>query len=161
MVERIESRFPGLRTSPFRVTSPAMRDYNCVAWAAGDTARWWWPDPNPDDDASFWPPGIPREETVAAFVAAFATLGYAPGSGEELEPGFVKVALFASGAVPTHAARQLPNGRWTSKLGLREDIEHDLHAVSGDAYGPVVRILKRPITGAREELKWATSQGTP
>jgi hypothetical protein len=35
---------------------------------------------------------------------------------------------------PTHAARQLPSGRWTSKLVLREDIEHDLHALSGEAY---------------------------
>jgi hypothetical protein len=155
MVERIEAHFPGLWTSPFRVTSPAARDYNCIAWAAGDTARWWWPDPDPADAAAFWPPGAPREETVDAFVAAFATLGYAPGSGDELEPGFEKVALFASGAAPTHAARQLPSGRWTSKLGLREDIEHDLHAVSGEAYGQVVMILRRattlPITEATGE----------
>ena len=145
MVERIEARFPGLRTSSFRVTSPATRDYNCIAWAAGDLAHWWWPDADPDDDAIFWPPTVPVQETVDAFVAAFATLGYAPSVGEEPEPGFEKVALFASGAVPTHAARQLPSGRWTNKLGLREDIEHDLHAVSGEAYGTVVLVLKRSI----------------
>jgi hypothetical protein len=78
-------------------------------------------------------------------VTAFATLCYGPSSGEDFEPGFEKVALFARGNVPTHAARQLANGRWTSKLGLREDIEHDLHAVSGDAYGAVVLVLKRLI----------------
>lgn len=143
MVERIEESFPGLRTSPFRITSPATRDYNCIAWAAGDIARWWWPDRDPDD-AIFWPPSAPLEETVTAFVAAFSTLGYAPSAGEEYEPGFEKVALFVRGAVPTHAARQLPSGRWTSKLGMREDIEHDLHAVSGAAYGTVALILKRP-----------------
>jgi hypothetical protein len=145
MVERIEARFPGLQASPYRVTSPATRDYNCVAWAAGDTANWWWPDT--DNDAAFWPPGVPREETVDAFVAAFATLGYAPAQGEEIEPGFEKVTLFAHGGVPTHAARQLPDGRWTSKLGRLEDIEHDVHAVSGEAYGAVVLVLKRPIAG--------------
>ncbi|MBY0526562.1 MAG: hypothetical protein K2R98_24415 [Gemmataceae bacterium] len=145
MVERIETIFPGLRTSPFRVTSPATRDYSCIAWAGGDTAHWWWPDLDPEDAAAYWPLGVPTEETVDAFVAAFATLGYAPGAGEDFEPGFVKIALFASNAVPTHAARQLPSGRLTSKLGLREDIEHDLHAVSGHAYGTVVVILKRPI----------------
>lgn len=161
MVEPIEARFPGLRAPPFRVTSPAAPEYNCVAWAAGDTTRWWWPDPDPDDDASFWPPGALREETVAAFAAAFATLGYAPSSGEEFEPGFEKVALFAGGAGPTHAARQLPSGRWTSKLGRREDIEHDLHAVGGEAYGAVVLILKRPSAAAREEPKPVTSRGTP
>jgi hypothetical protein len=149
MVQRIEARFPGLATSLFRVTSPATREYNCIARAAGDTAHWWWPDHDPDDDAIFWPPSAPREETVNAFVAVFATVGYAPASGEQPELGFEKVALFAIGAVPTHAARQLPSGRWTSKLGLREDIEHDLHAVNGEAYGEVVRILKRPLT---EEL---------
>lgn len=111
MVVRIEARFPGLRTSPFRVTSPATRDYNCVAWAAGDTAHWWWPDLDPDNDAIYWPPGVPLEETVDAFVAAFATLGYAPASGEQPEPGFEKIALFASGSEPMHAARQLPSGR--------------------------------------------------
>jgi hypothetical protein len=51
MVEGIEARFPGLRTSSFRVTSPATRDYNCVAWAARDTAHWWRPDLDPDNDA--------------------------------------------------------------------------------------------------------------
>jgi hypothetical protein len=146
MVVPIETRFPGLRTSPFEVTSPATRDYNCIAWAAGDTAHWWWPDLDPDDDAVFWPPDIPLEETLDAFVAAFATLGYAPCSGEEPDPGFERVALFASAGVPTHAARQLPSGRWTGKLGIREDIEHDLLAVSGEVYGTAVLFLKRPIT---------------
>jgi hypothetical protein len=60
-----------------------------------------------------------------------------------------------------HAARQLPGGRWTSKLGNREDIEHDLNAVSGEAYGTVVMVLKRPIAGAQGEPVGATSQGTP
>jgi hypothetical protein len=145
MVEPIEARFPGLRNSAFRVTSPATRDYNCIAWAAGDTTHWWWPDIDTENDAIYWPAGVVLEETLDAFMAAFATLGYAPASGEEAEPGFEKVALFANGAVPTHAARQLASGRWTSKLGLREDIEHDLHAVSGDPYGSVVLLLKRPL----------------
>jgi len=144
MVDPITEVFPGLQTSPFQITSPTSRDYNCIAWAAGDTTRWWWPDP--DSDASFWPPGIPREETIDAFVAAFAALGYAASATDELEVGFEQVALSASGTLPTHAARQLPNGRWTSKLGLREDIEHDLHALSGEAYGSGVLILKRSVS---------------
>ena len=56
---------------------------------------WWWPDIDPDNDAIFWPPSVPLEETLDAFVAAFATLGYAPASVVEPEPGFEKVALFA------------------------------------------------------------------
>jgi hypothetical protein len=146
MVEPIETLFPSLRNSLFQITSPAARDYNCIAWAAGDTTRWWWP--APDTDVAYWPAGVDLEETLDAFVAAFATLGYAPCADEESEPGYQKVALFAMALVPTHAARQLPSGRWTSKLGLREDIEHDLQAVSGDVYGKVVMLLKRPHSSA-------------
>jgi hypothetical protein len=149
MVEAIASLFPGLTNSGFVVTSPATKDYNCIGWAAGDTMHWWWPDIDPDNQAKYWPAGIVLAETLDAFVAAFATLGYALCIGEEPEPGFEKVALFAHEVVPTHAARQLPSGRWTSKLGMREDIEHDLHSVSGNLYGKVTLILKRPINRAK------------
>lgn len=148
MVEPIESVFPGLGKSAYRVTSPPTRDYNCIAWTAADTARWWWPDADPDDDAQYWPAGVPSEEAVEAFVAAFATIGYVPCAGEELEGGFERIALFAITGVPTHAARQLPTGRWTSKLGLREDIEHALRDLEGEAYGTVVLIMKRPVATA-------------
>lgn len=141
MVAPIESHFPGLKTSPYHITSPATRDYNCIAWAAGDTTRWWWPDPGAD----YWPLGAPAELAIDAFVRAFETLGYVPASDAELEPGYEKIALFARADVPTHAARQLRNGRWTSKLGRLEDIEHDLHALAGDLYGDVALVLKRPV----------------
>ena len=104
MVERLDDRFPGLRISEFRVTSPTTRDYNCIAWAANDATRWWWPDPDPDNDAVYWPPNVPIDETVHAFATAFATLGYAACSGEVFEPGFEKVALFPSVPCP----RMLP-----------------------------------------------------
>lgn len=109
MVKPIDAIFPGLRTSSFRVTSAATREYNCIGWAAGDTARWWWPDPDPDA-AAYWPSSAPLKETVDAFVAAFATLGYVTCSGEHVESGFEKVALFVADGVPTHAVRQRPNG---------------------------------------------------
>lgn len=143
MVEPIEAVFPGLYSSSFRVTSPATRDYNCIAWAADDTERWWWPDDDPENDAIFWPPGVPLEETLDAFAATFKTLGYDECFDEKCEPGVEKIALFAIGRIPTHAARQLPSGRWTSKLGFREDIEHELHGVCGDVYGTVVLLFKR------------------
>jgi hypothetical protein len=148
MVNELEERFPGLRGTDYRVTSPRDRQYNCIAWATGDMRRWWWPDPPPEDEAYYWPPGASNEETLAAFVAAFATLGYGPCEGEAAEPGWERVALYATAdGAPTHAARQLPNGRWTSKLGRLEDLEHGLHDLEGEAYGIVVQILKRPIAG--------------
>jgi hypothetical protein len=62
-----------------------------------------------------------------------------------LDVGFEKVALFGYSLYYTHAARQLPNGKWTSKLGKAEDIEHDIpDDVAGGVYGGVVQIMKRP-----------------
>jgi len=143
MIEYLEKLFPALRESDFKISSPQDDCYNCLVWAAGDPSRYWWP---ADPDGSHWPDGAPRQETVEAFQAAFATLGYGVCASEKFEEGFEKVALFADNrGVPKHAARQLSNGRWTSKLGLLEDIEHDLRALEGAEYGTVVLILKRSL----------------
>ena len=80
---------------------------------------------------------------MSAFRDAFASLGYTVCDSEELEAGHEKIALLALAGVPKHAARQLPSGRWTSKLGLLEDIEHDLHDLEGTQYGSVIIIMKR------------------
>ncbi len=144
MTAHLLALFPNLQADTFQVTSQPDSVYNCIAWAAEDTSAWWWPLENPAE--GYWPEGVPRERTLAAFRAAFATLGYSEWLGEELEAGFLKVALFADPlGIPTHAARQLRNGRWTSKLGQAEDIEHALHDLEGEIYGRVVLILRRPI----------------
>jgi hypothetical protein len=144
MVAELEAMFPRLRTAHYRITSPPCRDYNCIAWAAGEVSAWWWPRADPGSDVGHWPAGVPEEETLAAFESAYATLGYVRCASEGHEPGYEKVALFASPErVPTHAARQLPEGRWTSKLGRREDIEHDLRDIEGEVYGAVVLVLGR------------------
>lgn len=139
----LEDLFPGLAKGGYRVTSPHDQDYNCIAWAIGDTSHWWWP--GPDVKEEFWPPGVPREVTVSAFLDTFALHGSVVCEGDQSEPGFLKVALFvAVDGRPFHAARQLPSGRWTSKLGKAEDIEHNLHDLAGDVYGSVHVVMKRP-----------------
>lgn len=134
----VENSFPNLKADGYRVTSPQSLDYNCIAWAAGDNTQWWWP----DDDA-FWPTAN-RAVTVEVFVKTFATVGYAPTQSEYLEDGFDRVVLFGKDGRVTHAARQLANGRWTSKLGYDVDIEHELRGLEGPVYGRVVQILRRP-----------------
>jgi hypothetical protein len=54
----------------------------------------------------------------------------------------------SGGGKPKHAARQLANGRWTSKLGELEDIEHTLNGLDGIWYGSVMLILKRALSMA-------------
>ena len=139
---KIEKDFPNLNNSGYKITSPATIDYNCIAWAAGDTERWWWPDPQ---DLYYWPAGVPRGETIDAFVKTFETLGYVGCDSTEYENGFEKIALYVdSSGEPTHAARQIDFDHWTSKLGRIEDIEHSFDGVTGSLYGSVAVIMKRP-----------------
>ncbi len=144
MRDVLRQLFPRLTETTFDITSPQDGRYNCVAWAAGDVKRWWWPAEPP---FAYWPSGVAREESVASFTEAFASLGYeVTGSGDHGQ-GFEKVAIFAaSDGVPTHVARQLTNGSWTSKVGSLEDISHaDAGGVSGTDYGEVVAFMRRPI----------------
>jgi hypothetical protein len=90
---------------------------------------------------------MPGERTLAAFIQALATVGYAPCPDGSLEPGWEKVALYATDEGPTHAARQLPSGCWTSKLGPDDDIEHALEGLCSPLYGSVVQFLRRMVTG--------------
>ncbi len=142
MIRRIiEAAFPDLRISGYRVTSPDTVGYNCVAWAAGDTSRWWWPD---SLETSYWPDDVQRSETLEAFVRAFETLSYTTCDAPEYEEGFERIAIYVNAnGKPTHAVRQLPSGYWSSKLGQSYDIEHDLEGVSGSQYGSVGVIMKR------------------
>lgn len=132
------SSFPRLTDSNFRETSPASIKYNCVAWSAGDSSRWWQP-------GSLWPIEASADDvSINALIRMFESLGYESCENVQFEPGFEKVALYASGMFYTHAARQLANGLWTSKLGKAEDIEHDTPDVlAGGLYGEVVQIMRR------------------
>lgn len=142
MSNHLEHTFPRLRTAGYQISSPATPEYNCVAWAASDTDRWWWPFAGP---YAFWPQGAPLEETLDAFVQAFAMIGFSPCETGDLEQGYEKVAIFVGrDRRPKHVARQLPNGQWTSKLGEAEDITHALDGLENSEYGSVAKIMKRP-----------------
>lgn len=139
----IEEEIPKLKSSNYRITSPRTGVYNCIAWATSCTTRWWWPDKY---GFSYWPESVAREETISAFLAAFESLGYEKCEDGILEAGYEKIALFADPdtGVPTHAARQLSDGWWTSKLGQMEDIEHKkVEDIRGSYYGEVVCFMRR------------------
>jgi len=144
----LESAFPRLRFSQWAITSEAALTYNCVAWAAGEDDRFWWPDAVED---YYWPPAVPRAETIEAFVAAFESLGYTRCADGSVEPEAEKVAIYTNPVgVPKHAARQLPDGGWTSKLGPDVDIRHhNPQAVAGAIYGMPTVFLRRPRVSSR------------
>jgi hypothetical protein len=131
--------FPRLSKENHRSTSPSSPNYNCIAWAAEDTDRWWqpgiyWPLPSPKDDCG-----------IGALEQVFRSLGYYDCDIGDSELGYEKIALYGNNLFYTHAARQLPSGKWTSKLGKAEDIEHDTaEDVADGVYGQLVGYMKRP-----------------
>lgn len=93
---------------------------------------------------SFWPSGAPLMATVEAFDQMLRIIGFTPCVKRTPEKGFHKVALYASAGVPTHLSKLLPKGKWSSKLGKQEDIEHAINALDGPEYGSVYRVYSRP-----------------
>jgi hypothetical protein len=53
MLPALEAVFPGLVGKEYQITSPRDEVYNCIAWAAGVTNDWWWPD---KAGQGYWPP---------------------------------------------------------------------------------------------------------
>jgi len=79
--------FPRLTETNHRLTSPSDVTYNCVAWSAGDTDRWWQP-------GFYWPVEVSREDHgIGALIDAFGSLGYQEGADDLPEEGFGNVAL--------------------------------------------------------------------
>lgn len=138
--EWLEREFTKLKDEQYLVTSDSTDEYNCIAWAANDTERWWWPHPD-----AYWPTNLPRVETLENFIRAFQTFGYERCEGGVLEAGYTKVAIYLNAqGRPTHMARQLPPGKWTSKLGEAWDIEHQtVQGIEGNAYGQIGQYLKK------------------
>jgi hypothetical protein len=134
--------FPNTIKEPFLPTSPPTPQYNCIAWAMEDTTRWYWPDAN---NTSYWPSNIPRKLELKSFIQLFESVGYIRCESGSLESGFQKVAIYTKDGVPTHAARQLKNGSWTSKLGPHIDVSHSIFSMHGGNYGSVAAYMKKEI----------------
>ena len=138
---KLERLFPNLKRTQYAITSAETAQYNCIAWAVGDSARWWWPVHHP---MAYWPPNVTRRVHMDAFLEAFKTLDFERCPDGDPERGWEKLAIYAdTNGEPKHAARQLPSGRWTSKLGPLEDVNHLLYGLIGREYGDIVIYMKR------------------
>jgi len=140
-INSMHQGFPCITESNSSQTSPETSEYNCIAWAYGRDDIWCWPDA---EKQYFWPISR-REDSVDAFEELFSSIGYSRCADASKEDGFLKIALYVNKeGRPTHAARQLPTGKWTSKLGWEIDIEHDSPEVlNGPAYGIAKIFMKR------------------
>jgi hypothetical protein len=135
-------RFDALTNDNHSIESPVDEQYNCIAYAFyGDQADcWMWP-----HEEATWPEGIRREYDTESLVELFRSTGYDVCDSGQLEDGYEKIAIYENLGKPTHAARQLPSGRWASKLGDLEDIEHArAEDVEGRLYVKVALYMRRP-----------------
>lgn len=133
--------FPNTFIEPFTITSPQTTSYNCIAWAFGDDTKWYWPDP---DEMYFWPNNIPRTVEINSFIELYRLIGYEICQTDNVENNYEKIAIFIDDqGLPTHAARQLPNGYWTSKLGCEFDIQHSIYSMNNSVYGNAKIFMSR------------------
>jgi len=143
--EKIEDvHFPALKGGKgYDPVSPATIEYNCLSWALG--INWTRYDPEPNCAGYYWLPGVEREWSLKAISKILEIHGYQICVGSDLEEGYEKVVIYIDETdTPRHFARQLPNGKWTSKLGDLNDIEHEtLECLAVPDYGKPQLVLKR------------------
>ena len=153
--EELEKAFPRLASDQYEISSPKARRYNCIAWAAHDTTRKWDCLFFPAPPRYYWPKGAAIGDGLEHLASAFMAHGYEVCDDESLENGYEKVALYADeDGEWQHAARQLADGRWTSKMGDAEDIIHSTpNGVSESIYGKVSCFMKRPRITRHEKEK--------
>jgi hypothetical protein len=93
----------------------------------------------------YWPDNITRSYELESSIRAYGTEEFRNCANGALVEGVEKIAFYLNpyGFVE-HVARQLPDGRWTSKIGDHEDITHaSIDALSGDEYGQARHFMER------------------
>lgn len=165
-LEDLFAQFPGLCATPHKITSGPSDEYNCVAWVQNDMDHFWDPDQTWPDQVD--PPTDPHDD-LDAYLALFRWMGFEECATGELEPGYLKIAVY-SATHPglgdprhefSHVARQLPSGRWSSKGGVCHDFRHDelepLEGAGALSNAVVTHFMRRrdegshPLTQAAEE----------
>jgi hypothetical protein len=129
--------FPNLGKE-WEILAPATPKYNCISHTIGVYHRWEWPH-KPGKDA-----------TVADFDQLYGKYGYRRISTLDysFDPRVQKIVLYGvqKGGTwaPTHGARMLADGTWTSKLGKGPLIRHKTpDSVNGEGYGRPIAVYIR------------------
>jgi hypothetical protein len=135
----IHQSFPRLQLKYVEVLGPSTRQYNCIAHSLGVNH---WVNPMTGDE----------RDPLGPMDKLYGQIGYVRESSMNLavEPGKEKVVLYASLNPDatirsvTHAARQEPDGTWTSKLGGLALIRHVTpESLRGPTYGTPVAVYVR------------------
>jgi len=140
----LEELFPALAVFGYKILSRPTDRYDCVAWAAGDTTRWWWPDLK---GKRYWPENVERKRTLDVFKKVFENLGYFICDNGNFEEGYDKIAIYVNeNGKPTHVTRQFWKNVWISKIGEWELVEYyNVNALYDGICGDIAVFMKRPI----------------
>jgi len=131
--------FPNLSEEGIEIVGRPSELYNCIAYAAGDTTGWWWP-----DGIAYWPPWATLDNRMESLKEVFTGFEYEQCADGYSEDGYEKVALYEMQGGFAHAALQMPNGRWRSKMGEGPVIEHHSpESLSGGMYGEATVYMRR------------------
>ena len=136
--------FPKLSSEGFEIVERASYQYNCIAFAAGNTNRWW--DHNRNH---YWPEYAARSNSIESLKEVFVGMGFERCADSSREDGYRKVALYGEQGVWKHAAVQTPSGRWRSKMGRGPVIEHrSPESLSDGQYGHVAYYMRRAVSAS-------------
>ena len=132
--------FPRLTSEGFEIVGQPSGRYNCIAYAAGDASEWW----GVEEEDYYWPDYATRSDSIESLVEVFAGLGFRQCQDSSLESGYEKVALYEERGMWMHAALQIPNGHWRSKMGGGPIIEHlSPESLSDGMYGSASVYMRR------------------
>ncbi len=70
----LEEWFPNLAAAGYVITSPVSLMYNCYAWAAGESTRWW--EPGRVMTHYYWPSDLPSINTLVVHIQLFVMIGF-------------------------------------------------------------------------------------
>ena len=139
----IEKWFSNIVGKPYNIIKTFTFDeniFNCVSYTLNISTDWMWTnDPT-------WPKEIPKNLGIVSFKMLYEKYGYNICESDSYERGYDKIAFYAKGDVPLHAAKQYEH-IWRSKINTTI-VEHELDWLCGNGeyeYGDIVFIMKRKI----------------
>lgn len=122
-------------------------NYNCISHTLGIKDKWSWSyDKNEIyeyDYDHYWP--VRCELTKESFDDFYEYHGFEKIKLLDFSynPKYTKVVLYTNNGVPTHAAIQINEFFWESKIGMFGILRHDLFEIENDVYGEVTQIYRK------------------
>jgi hypothetical protein len=115
--------------------------YNCVAYVLGEYDKIY----SSYEEEGIWIDGLEKTHTPKNYADFFKKIkGFEICKNADFDDKYEKIAIYGLEDEFLHVAIQLQNGKWSSKIGEYEDIEHNsLKAVGGGRYGYPIIFMQR------------------